>query len=552
MVLRQQTTSPYRAVHSIWKTYGFAKADIRRFLADAPNNAPVKFSDFNVQDFMEWIVSIRKEDGSTPTYSTYNCHRAGLFNRFRDYKQDIAPLQSELKTHFRGLQRTKTQALANGEGRVKIGKDALEFALYKSLCLLLMKSAKPDYVFTHCFMTYCWNLMCRAGNMTSICWSHLEWRNDALGIYFAHMKNDQLGQRPRDPRHIYANPIIPEICPILSLGIYMLTIPIRPGNTQLFPGGNQYDRFRKVLVRLLNTVEGSAELRARGMTTDDIGTHSCRKGATTTCFPSLPSCAVQVAEFALASVVWHVEFLEQTLPPNHRLFFTPIFRDREQLMELKSLVTCRLNSPGDTIVATGVPPHISILQHMHSLAKNVNDVVPQIQKVAPEVIRGVIDEIEKRAMTAGTVTRDGLEAMINGCLENSALYQLVLTLKNSPTPAIQQEETLTGDEAGTMTPMWGSHLWGGRIHPVPQDFAFPNSCSQIAWQYWMCGDRQKRYPPLRNLSRDDMPSTNMRKRLSDLRYLMQLVEKRVEEQEKWIANPSIEQANEMFEEGKMY
>ncbi|KAG7340343.1 hypothetical protein IV203_023886 [Nitzschia inconspicua] len=278
-------------------TYGFAKADIRRFLADAPSNAPVKFEDFNVQDFMEWIVSVRKEDGSTPTYSTYNCRRAGLFNLFRDYKQDIAPLQSELKTHFRGLQRTKTQALANGEGRRRLAK--------------------------------------------------MRW--------------------------------------------------------------------------------------------------------------NLPS---------------------------------------------------------------------------------------------PEVIRGVIDEIEKRAMTAGTVTRDGLEAMINGCLENSALYQLVLTLKNSPTPAIQQEETLTGDEAGTMTPMWGSHIWGGPIHPVPQDFTFPNSCSQIAWQYWMCGDRQKRYPPLRNLSRDDMPSTNMRKRLSDLRYLMQLVEKRVEEQGKWIANPSIEQANEMFEVGK--
>ncbi|KAG7341848.1 hypothetical protein IV203_006940 [Nitzschia inconspicua] len=72
--------------------------------------------------------------------------------------------------------------------------------------------------------------------------------------------------------------------------------------------------------------------------------------------------------------------------------------------------TCRLKSPGDAIVATGVPPHISILQHMQSLAKNVNDVVPQLQKVAPDVIRGVIEEIEKRAMTAVTVTRDGLEA----------------------------------------------------------------------------------------------------------------------------------------------
>ncbi|KAG7341087.1 hypothetical protein IV203_023038 [Nitzschia inconspicua] len=74
---------------------------------------------------------------------------------------------------------------------------------------------------------------------------------------------------------------------------------------------------------------------------------------------------------------------------------------------------------GDSIVATGVAPHISILQHMHSLAKNVNDVVTQIQKVAPEVIRGVIDDFEKRAMTAGIVTRDGLEALISGCIEKS-------------------------------------------------------------------------------------------------------------------------------------
>ncbi|KAG7355328.1 D-tyrosyl-tRNAtyr deacylase [Nitzschia inconspicua] len=118
------------------------------------------------------------------------------------------------------------------------------------------------------------------------------------------------------------------------------------------------------------------------------------------------------------------------------------------------------------------------------------------------------------------------------------------------TSMVTQAETLTGGEAVTTTSLWGSHIWGGRLHHVPQDFAFPNSCSQIAWQYWMCGDRQKRYPPLRNLSRDDMPSTNMRKRLSDLRYLMQLVEKMVEEQGKWIANPSIEQANEMFEVGK--
>ncbi|KAG7360627.1 hypothetical protein IV203_035726 [Nitzschia inconspicua] len=49
------------------------------------------------------------------------------------------------------------------------GKDALGFSLYKSLCSLLMKSAKLDSTFTGCFMTYCWNFMCGTGNMTSIC-----------------------------------------------------------------------------------------------------------------------------------------------------------------------------------------------------------------------------------------------------------------------------------------------------------------------------------------------------------------------------------------------
>ena len=278
----------------------------------------------------------------------------------------------------------------------------------------------------------------------------------------------------------------------------MLTTPICPSTNQLFTGGNQYDRFRKVLMRLLDTPEGRAELDAKGMTQEDLGTHSCRKGAATyvssgstaappstavhlragwalggvqdrylryeaagdqyvgrtvsglpmtraefailpphfrertslvdnviqDCFHCLPPSATQVAEFALASVVFHSQFLEETLPSDHRLFFTPLFRDRERLMALRNTVVCRLNVIGDSIVATGVPPHISILQQMQSLASNVNDVVPALQQVAPEVIRGVIEEIERRAMTAGTVTRGAMKALIICCLEKSGLSQL--------------------------------------------------------------------------------------------------------------------------------
>ena len=123
--------------------------------------------------------------------------------------------------------------------------------------------------------------MCRVGNSIGVCVSHLEWRGDALGVFFAHMKNDQTGERPRDPRHIYANPLMPDVCPILALGMYWMCFPPRPGANHLFPGSKQDDRYGKILQRLLAN-EGSAfELRALGIQPGDIGTHSVRKGAAT-------------------------------------------------------------------------------------------------------------------------------------------------------------------------------------------------------------------------------------------------------------------------------
>eukprot|EP00834_Sanchytrium_tribonematis_P007043 NODE_584_length_5696_cov_0.763623.p4 type:complete len:110 gc:universal NODE_584_length_5696_cov_0.763623:5326-5655(+) len=72
-----------------------------------------------------------------------------------------------------------------------------------------------------------WNIMARAGNIVSVCLGHMAWQNDALCIYFAHMKNDQTANRSRDPHHIYANSIKPEICPILELAIYLIVYHFR-------------------------------------------------------------------------------------------------------------------------------------------------------------------------------------------------------------------------------------------------------------------------------------------------------------------------------------
>ena len=134
--------------------------------------------------------------------------------------------------------------------------------------------------------------MCRASNAFGIRYSHMRWMDDSLCIYFAHSKTDQLGERPRDPRHVYPNPLKPSICPILALGLYFVAASFDRGSNSLFPGSNQYDRYRKSLSRLTNTPNVASVLAANGLKPDDIGSHSGRKGAATyassgsTCAPS--------------------------------------------------------------------------------------------------------------------------------------------------------------------------------------------------------------------------------------------------------------------------
>ncbi|KAF1779982.1 hypothetical protein GQ600_16271 [Phytophthora cactorum] len=82
--------------------------------------------------------------------------------------------------------------------------------------------------------------MCRAGNTASIHSGHISWEQDSLTIRFGHMKNDQDGTRSRDARHIYANPFLPEICPIFSLAIYAAVFGL--GNSKLYRYGAAGDR----------------------------------------------------------------------------------------------------------------------------------------------------------------------------------------------------------------------------------------------------------------------------------------------------------------------
>ena len=187
-----------------------------------------------------------------PGTSQYGTHRSGLFNLFRAYEL-VMPrdFEKQLGGLYRGLKRKVALNIAAGGGKIKVGKDPLAFSLFRFLGLSLLLQDFRDSVFARTFMIIAWNLMARSANTFEICIQHMEWQEDALCIYFSQMKNDQFGERPRDPRHIYANPLCPEICGILALGMYWSCYAFEEGEIKLFPGNNQYERFRKILSRLV-------------------------------------------------------------------------------------------------------------------------------------------------------------------------------------------------------------------------------------------------------------------------------------------------------------
>ena len=86
----------------------------------------------------------------------------------------------------------------------------------------------------------------------------------------------------KDPRHVYANPENPEICCILALDIYWLNFGFDSSTKSLFPGQNQYERFRKAFGSMLTNNEAiKVELRRRGLINDVFGTHPIRRSSFT-------------------------------------------------------------------------------------------------------------------------------------------------------------------------------------------------------------------------------------------------------------------------------
>lgn len=135
-------------------------------------------------------------------------------------------------------------------------------------------------MYPHLFIILSWNLFARSHSVASLLYIHFEWQEDSLIVTVPTHKGDQEGSRIF-PVHVYANPLNPELCPVLALAIYVFSMTFHRGDEQgnewkLFAGSSCEGKFSNWLHSCLQDQNSPIDANELGGSVDEIGTHSFR------------------------------------------------------------------------------------------------------------------------------------------------------------------------------------------------------------------------------------------------------------------------------------
>ncbi|KAG2785828.1 hypothetical protein PC129_g18076 [Phytophthora cactorum] len=277
------------------------------------------------------------------------------------------------------------------------------------------------------------------------------------------------------------------------------------------------------------------------------------------CFPGLPESVEFVAEFALASLIYHLGFLLEHLPEAHPLFQSPLFANADLISGLSSIV--KNSGTGCDIQPTGVTPHVTILAEIREARNELREEIiarkADMQKITESqdalcgrLVFGVSEILGERVCQSGVPTCNSMADSIKTRLEDAGVLQL---LRPSDNVAACDDALDTATEAfeppleETSYPVYH---WGGGMHLFPEDMALSSGSAEQAWVYWCCGNTAEILPPYRQLCLSHLSNRNQRKRLCELKFLMKKIELRAQALGLLTTKVSFDEAIDVFQQCK--
>lgn len=176
--------------------------------------------------------------------------------------------------------------------------------------------------YIHLFVVLASNLFARSISLVLML-SYFAWVNDCLTGVIPKDKSDPSGVNVAQ-KHLYANPYFPAICPILALGVYMFS------QSEHVPKPFQSECKTVMCSKEMVGMSFVAELHvAFQCIARDLGVFLLtsfrdlfirNSGHNTILNNYYPNHFQDCMPYFLASVVYHLDWIEANLPPSHALF----------------------------------------------------------------------------------------------------------------------------------------------------------------------------------------------------------------------------------------
>ena len=148
-------------------------------------------------------------------------------------------LLDKLRGIFTDFRRIRKKAIAKDKAnrpreRAYTGKAPFTLQGFIKICGAALSVAASSRMFIWTFMIMAWNLCARSVNVAGLRWSSMSLHGDCIRIHFDATKTMQGGEAERHPKHIFANPLQPEICSFLALGVLLLRNGVECDDDRMF------------------------------------------------------------------------------------------------------------------------------------------------------------------------------------------------------------------------------------------------------------------------------------------------------------------------------
>jgi hypothetical protein len=540
----------------------------------------------NPNIFFSYLLSLKAKglSGLVAPVATLRGNRSALLCHLKDKGHDVsAEFKTKVSDFFKGRKRMEAREKQSGlRDALPEGMDPLRFSVYHALAKQFMSQESDP--FPHVYLVLSWNLMCRSVSTASICFAHMHQVDDSVGILFPMHKGDQGGDRGNDYRHVYANPLSPQICAFVALGLYLLSYPgLGTENEKLFPGGSQETRFYGTLKRLLSKESIVKDLQTMGYVNESLGTHSIRKGAGTFCTsgstsgPGIVQVSLRMG-WLLGGVSdrylrferagdQHVGRVVAGLPqdsPDFALLPPHLLRadawtDSVLHEAFPTLTKIERLKPVLYLCLASVCHHYEFLnQHLHAKHQARNSCIFTRPDIAAGVRERLITGLRSPVLTAtgipstvvnmvylqefreewrqaqGSTVRE-LERIIEERAVNPTTITrdyLRSTLEEFRQSILELTSAAQNSSSSPLVPSQETDFqwfqWGDRFRTVPENFELPHTDVRTAWRLWWEGNPALRVRPYCKIGREDL-SARVRKHYSDWHVLLRSIEDKAEE-----------------------